>query len=123
MLNSIKGYQLKSNITKEKLIEVGFNKDNNFQKFNYFRNLIDDIELHIEIETNPIEFDDFDNVLVLDSSFGQPYTPFYTAKISFEYLDKVIKNYNIQMDKLVNKGVLDYKNIKGAINYEYPYRM
>ena len=111
MLNNIKRYQLKSNITKEKLIEAGFNKDNNFQKFNYFRNLIDDIELHIEIETNSIEFDDFDNVLVLDSSFGQPYTPFYTAEINFEYLDKVIHNYNMQMDKLVDKGVLEVKNI------------
>jgi len=114
MLNSIKRYQLKSDITKEKLIEVGFKNSDWQEKFkkpmvNYFANLIDDIELHIEIKTDLMEFDDFENVLVLDSNFGQPYTPFYNAKISFEFLDKVIENYNMQMDKLVDKGILDYK--------------
>ena len=47
------------------------------------------------------DFNDFDNVLVLDEEFGQPYTPFYAymdRKIeSFTFLNQIISAYNTWM--------------------------
>jgi len=112
MLKSIKQYKLKQNINKEDLVNAGF-KNGGWQsqfkdpKVSYSIELInDEIELHIEIETNTMKFDCFDNVLVLDEDFGQPYGTFYGDK-EFEYLNRVIEKYNIVMDKFVDKGVFE----------------
>ena len=49
-------------------------------------------------------WDDFDNVLVLDEDFGQPYTPFYNTEYKlcdpFPCLKYVIDTYNHYMKNL-----------------------
>jgi hypothetical protein len=112
MLPTIKQYKLKPDITKEDLLNAGFKeggwqKEFNDPKVNYYIPLIDEISLHIEIETNTMQFDSIDNVLILDEDFGQPYGAFY-RDIEFEYLNKAIDKYNIIMDGLIEKGILQY---------------
>ena len=116
----IKKYDLNDNLTIKKLKknnfkEGGFIKEIPSPKYYYNRYLIDDIELHIEIvinSDNSFTFDDFDNVLVLDENFCQPYFPFYENKKGFPFLNKVIIEYNNAMDELVKKGILKEKKLE-----------
>lgn len=118
MLKEIKQYKLKPNITKEDLIKAGF-KEGGWQKqfkepkVSYYTKLIDSIGLYIEMETNPIQFNCFNNVLVLDEEFCQPYIPFYNSDYIFNFLSKVIKKYNYEMDILVAKGIFEILICKG----------
>jgi hypothetical protein len=109
MLKSINQYKLKPNITKEDLIKAGFKEGGWQSKFKkpkvyYFAYLTDDISLNIEIETDTMKFNCIDNVFVLDEAFCQAYSAFY-ADNEFDYLNKVIKKYNIVMDRFVEKGI------------------
>lgn len=66
--------------------------------------LIGEIELNVGFSTVD-NWDDFKHVLVLDDDFGQPYTPFYGDNYGrqindFTFLQKVIRRYNEEMDKL-----------------------
>jgi len=113
MLSSIKQYKLKPNITKEDLLKAGF-KNGGWQsqfkepKVSYSTELVnDEIELHIEIETDTMKFDCYDNVLILDEDFGQPYGAFYGNSQS-SYLSKVIDKYNTAMDNFIEKGIFEY---------------
>lgn len=50
-------------------------------------------------------WDDFENVLVLDEDFGQPYTPFYGDNYkkdvsNFPFLEWVISEYNALFDSI-----------------------
>lgn len=107
----IKQYKLKPNITKEDLLNAGFKLGGWQSKFtepkvNYGIELInDEINLFIEIETNTMKFDCYDNILILDEDFGQPYGAFYGDN-EFDYLNKVIEKYNFIMDSFVEKGIL-----------------
>lgn len=72
----------------------------------YFKTvcLADPVELNVGFNTVD-DWDDFEYVLILDDDFGQPYTPFYGdnygKEISdFEFLQKVIRRYNEEMDKI-----------------------
>ena len=67
----------------------------------FWHTLVDDIEVNIALPEDLSKWDDFDFVLVLDDSFGQPYVPFYEHKGEpFVYLLNVIGNYNKFMDSL-----------------------
>ena len=102
-------------LKKNDFKEGGFMKNVPAPKYFYNKNLIDDIQLHIEISINPdgtFSFDDFDNIIVLDDNFCQPYYPFYTSDNDFPYLNKVIKKYNKAMDELIENGILKEKTIK-----------
>ena len=67
----------------------------------FWHTLVDDIEVNIALPENLTKWDDFDYVLVLDDSFGQPYTPFYECKDKpFLFLLNVIGHYNKFMDSL-----------------------
>lgn len=106
-----KSFKLKKDVTKKTLINLGF-RHGNWQKeykgveclskhFNLFR----DIDLHVVVKTKEMEFDDFDDTLVLDDAFGQPYTPFYGDNYKkevcdFEFLEKVIDRYNEIMENI-----------------------
>ena len=116
MKPEIKKYELSDKITIKKLKknnfkEGGFMKDIPSPKYYYNKNLIDDIELYIERTFN---FDDFDNIIVLDDNFCQPYYPFYESKEEFSFLNKVIKEYNKTMDELVEKGIFKEKILEKA---------
>lgn len=66
----------------------------------FWKTLVDDIEVNVGLPEDLSMWDDFDFVLVMDDSFGQPYTPFYEAKETFPYLLNVIGLYNKFMDSL-----------------------
>lgn len=109
----INHYKLKENVTKELLLENGFReggwlKEIPNPKVLFVRNLCNSIEIHIEINTETMEFDDFNNILVLDDDFCQPYGPFYedSDKV-FENCAKVRNKYNKVMDELVSKNILE----------------
>ena len=109
MLKSINQYKFKQNTTREDLIKAGF-RNGGWQtefkepKVSYNTYLVDEMKLNIEIETDTMKFDCYDNVLILDEDFCQPYGAFYMDK-EFDYLNKVIKKYNMVMDEFVKKGV------------------
>jgi len=126
MLPSIKQYKLRPDTTKEDLLKAGF-KEGGWQtqfknpKVNYTEKLIDSINLHIEIEIDSvIHFDCFDNVLVLDDDYCQPYSPFYTYEpIKNRYLNLVVKRYNMVMDEFIKKGVFKYTIEEATKQYYY----
>ena len=82
-MTRINTYKLKNGVSKEDLSKLGFREGSWHNLYegtdcmSKFINLYDSIELHITIKTNPIKFDDFEDTLVLDDDFCQPYTPFY----------------------------------------------
>lgn len=114
MNKKIKRYDL-NNITVEDLIknefkycETGVINSIKTPRYFYIKFLCDEIELIIEIginENGTLSFDDYENVLLIDDDFGQPYNPFY-RDTEFPFLDKVINKYNEAMDDLVKKGIL-----------------
>lgn len=57
-----------------------------------------EISFNMAFGEDPSVFDDFNNVLVLDEEFGQPYTPFYgylNGEIEeFPFLSWVVSEYN-----------------------------
>lgn len=104
-----KSYKLKDGITAECLLDTGFKEG----YWNYKDGkcvskriqLMGNMELELFIKTNPMNFDDFENVIVMDSAFGQPYIPFYGDNYKQmieggDYLSEVVKRYNEEMDKL-----------------------
>lgn len=113
VVSRINHYKIKEGVTKELLLSHSF-RDGGFineiekPKFFYTVNLINDIELHIEININTLKFDDYDNVLILDDMFGQPYYPFYEKSDRvIPQIAKVRKRYNEEMDKLCNLNILE----------------
>ena len=120
MKKKIKGYTLSDNMTINKLKKNGFKEDDFINKIptpKYYYNefLVYDIELHIEIAVNSdgtFNFDDIDNIYVIDDNFGQPYYPFYSDNHEFGFLNKVIFRYNQVMDKFVEKGILKSKELE-----------
>ena len=65
-----------------------------------------EISIIIAFDSSDLEsWNDFDNVLVLDEDFCQPYTPFYgdnyKKEVSdFPFLEWVISEYNALFDSL-----------------------
>ena len=104
-----KSYRLKDDITSEHLLNIGFEEG----YWNYKDGecvskrvqLMDSMKLELFIKTNPVSFNDFENVMVMDSAFGQPYTPFYGDNYKQmidggSYLTEVVERYNEVMDGL-----------------------
>ena len=103
-----KSYKLKYTPTEEQLIEAGARRggcgiveDPVFYITKCFELPKYDFEFSISIffEDDIGDWNDFDNVLVLDDDFAQPYTPFYwdnyKKEISgFPCLEYCIEKYN-----------------------------
>lgn len=120
----IKRFKLKDNITKEDLIALGFKNGGSWIKkdaelflskcFVYKKT---DFECSIDIafSSNINDWNDFDNVLVMDEDFGQPYTPFYGDNYgkdinNFPTLEYTIFKYNEFMSGLgIFEEVIDYE--------------
>ena len=110
----IKRFKLKDNITKDNLIALKFRnggswikKDAELCLSKYFEYKKYDFEYSIGIafSSNINDWNDFDNVLVLDENYCQPYTPFYGDNYGkdikdFPVLETVIDNYNKFMSSL-----------------------
>lgn len=105
-----KSYKMKYTPTEEELIKNGFRDGGSWilkdaVKFKSRIFMWKDCEFSIEIafKQDKSDFDDFENVLVMDEDFGQPYTPFYGDNYkknitNFPALEFVIEKYNDFMD-------------------------
>ena len=110
----IKRFKLKNNITKDDLIALKFKNGGSWMKKDAelflsrcFECKKYNFEYSISIAFSPDinDWNDFDNVLVLDEDFGQPYTPFYGDNYgkdidNFPVLEMVINKYNQFMSSL-----------------------
>ena len=103
-----KSYKLKYTPTEEQLIESGARSGGSWideeSKMYISKSFIlpeYDFEFSIDIcfKADISDWNDFDNVLVLDEDFGQPYTPFYRDNYkkeisNFPCLEYCIEKYN-----------------------------
>ena len=119
----IKRYKLKRNITKEKLVALGFKSGGSWIKKDaelflskcfLYKDTHFEYSIGIAFSSNINDWNDFDNLLILDEDFCQPYTPFYGDNygkdiIDFPTLENVITNYNNFMDSL---GILEEVKIQ-----------
>lgn len=110
----IKRFKLSEDVTKEHLIDCGFKDVSSLRSdgvcwYNVYpiriKKLGFEASINIIFSENIKDWNDFDNVDVLDESFGQAYTPFYEALQSnnnrlFPVLKSVIKKYNEIMSNL-----------------------
>ena len=110
----IKRFKLKSNVTKEELLALGFKSGGSWiikdaelflcKEF-YYKKTHLEYSIGIAFCANINDWNDFDNVLILDEDFGQPYTPFYGDNYGrditdFPTLENVIIKYNEFMSGL-----------------------
>ena len=106
-----KSYKLKYTPTEEQLIDahaklggIWIDKNSKLYISKFFELPEYDFEFSIDIcfKEDLSDWNDFDNVLVLDDDFGQPYTPFYTnykKEVSnHPCLEYCIEKYNEFMD-------------------------
>lgn len=115
MAEKIKRYKMKNGTTEEtirqclgrRLKNGGTWISENAKTFALFP-LYEDVSVHIAFPEDLSKWDDYNNVLVLDEEFGQPYTPFY-AYIDerkpdwfevFPFLERVVQEYNRAMSTL-----------------------
>lgn len=110
----IKRFKLKKDVDREKLIALGareggtwIKKDAELFLSRYFEHRPTEFEFSINIAFGPDihNWNDFDNVLVLDEDFCQPYTPFYGDNYGkditcFSTLEYTILKYNEFMSSL-----------------------
>lgn len=108
-----KSYKLKYTPTDEQLIKAGarnggswINKESVLfiSRSFYLKTFDFEFSVGLCFNENRSDWNDFDNVLVLDEDFGQPYTPFYNhykeEVSSFPCLEYCIEKYNEFMDSL-----------------------
>lgn len=108
----IKRFKLKDNVTKDDLIALGFKsggswikKDAELFLSRYFCYKKFEYSIGIAFSSDIYDWNDFDNVLVLDEAFCQPYTPFYSDNYGkditdFPSLEDTILKYNEFMSGL-----------------------
>lgn len=110
----IKRFKLKDHIIKEDLVSLGFKSGGSWVHKDaelFLSRCYDckkyDFEYSISIAFGPDinDWNDFDNVLILDEAYCQPYTPFYGDNYGqdindFPVLESVIVNYNDFMSSL-----------------------
>jgi len=107
-LVSMNRYKIKSKTTIGDVVRENFREGGSWinKDCKLFKTicLLDSIELNIGFNTVE-DWDDFEYVEVLDDDFCQPYTPFYGDNYgkeicNFKFLQKVVKRYNEEMDKI-----------------------
>lgn len=110
----IKRYKLKEGVTKEELLQCGFREGGTWIKKDaelFLARCFDYKKTHFEFSINIAfgsdigDWNDFDNVLILDEDFCQPYIPFYGENYgkeisNFATLEYVIQKYNEFMSGL-----------------------
>ena len=110
----IKRFKLKDNVTRDDLIALGFRNGGSWIKkdaelflsrcFEYKETEFE-YSISIAFSSDINDWNDFDNVLVLDEDFCQPYTPFYGDNYGkditdFPTLENTIFKYNEFMSSL-----------------------
>ena len=114
----IKRFKLKDNVTRDDLIALGFRNGGSWIKkdaelflsrcFEYKETEFE-YSISIAFSSDINDWNDFNNVLVLDEDFCQPYTPFYEYNYGkditdFPTLENTIFKYNEFMSGL---GIFD----------------
>ena len=110
----IKRFKLKDNVTRDDLIALGFRNGGSWIKkdtelflsrcFEYKETEFE-YSISIAFSSDINDWNDFDNVLVLDEDFCQPYAPFYEYNYGeditdFPTLENTIFKYNEFMSSL-----------------------
>lgn len=110
----IKRYKLRDDVTKDELLQCGLKEGGTWIKkdakifltqcFDYKKAHFE-FSINIAFDSNIGDWNDFDNVLVIDENFCQPYTPFYGKNYGkeindFAALEYVIQKYNEFMSGL-----------------------
>ena len=102
-----KSYKLKYVPTVQQLRDAGFLPGGAWIHAEAFmfaeRRLAHKLSVSICFLPNLDVWDDFNNILVLDEEFGQPYTPFYSENYKkdikyFPVLESCIRQYNDFLD-------------------------
>nr|DAN92058.1 MAG TPA: hypothetical protein [Caudoviricetes sp.] len=102
-----KSYKLKYVPTKEQLIEAHFREGGSWINHDaawYVTKSIDHaLSVSICFKNDISDWNDFDNVLVLDEEFGQPYMQFYGKQYkkevnNFPCIERCVEQYNEFMD-------------------------
>lgn len=113
----VKRYKLKDSVTIEEINTFGVKKGGSWisetatgyiVKFIHRKdrdlNVYLDFAIYICFSNNLSDWNDFDNVLLIDEDFGQPFHSFYVhyneEVDNFPVLEKVIAFYNEFMDSL-----------------------
>ena len=110
----IKRFKLKGDVTRSQLEALGARTGGSWIKGDaelflgkgvYYKPTRFEYSIGIAFGPDIHDWNDFDNVLVLDEDFGQPYTPFYGDNYGkditdFPTLENVIMNYNEFMSGL-----------------------
>ena len=102
-----KSYKLKYVPTVQQLRDAGFRPGGSWMHENAFmfaeRRFAHKLSVSICFLPDLDVWDDFNNILVLDEEFGQPYTPFYSENYKkdikyFPVLESCIRQYNDFLD-------------------------
>ena len=110
----IKRYSIKKEVVVDDIIAAGgkeggtwINKESKFllSKYCYYKPTDFEFSINIAFKQDIKDWDDFENVLVLDEDFCQPYTPFYGKNFgadifNFPTLEYCVEQYNKFMDSL-----------------------
>lgn len=120
MKDSIKRYEKNPKATIIKLKEAGFKqeKDMNGEStatFLYTKRILEDIEVQVRIDIFS-EFDDMENIQVYDTYYERVFSAFYNDETNNPFVTDLIKEYNNEMDKLVEEGILQEMKIKKTKN-------
>ena len=116
--HKIKRFKIRDGVTKDDLLALKFKsggtwiiKDAELYRCRIFEYKPTDFEYSINIafSNNISEWNDFDNVIILDEEFLQPYTPFYGDNFGkeitdFPALEHVIQNYN---EFMISLGIFE----------------
>ena len=95
-MKAINKYEMNDNITKDKLLEVGFTDDNPGYLY-YCKNIYNEITL---------------NIFVPENKNIETFTEFYallgnTSAKPYSVLEKIVDSYNKEMGLLVEKGIFN----------------
>ncbi len=109
-------YQLSPDLTEERLVKLGFYKGSfrhrDSSDFWYSKawDLYEGIEFIIHINMTTREWNDYNDIDVLDVESGRPYETFYEylegSMTMYPFLNNVIDTYEERMNQLVAGGVL-----------------
>ena len=107
----VKNYYLNPKVSVDMLesarfIEKKYNHDLHTSKMHYYKNLYDDIKLHIEISVHNDHIGS-NMINVIDSKSKGLYHDFYDEEISYPYLRQVVKQYTRTMNELVRKRIFN----------------
>lgn len=105
----IRRFRIRPDVTWDDIIKAGAEEGGTWihkeskmylHKFYCIRRISFEFTIYVALLDDLTKWNDFDNVLVLDDDFGQPYTPFYNdwdkgeCDDSFAACYEVVKAYN-----------------------------